>query len=360
MKATEIKSNGYSVYVGADFYELTNRYFSEIQSDYTNYVVLVDENSSKYCLTPLLLQIDFLKDALFIEIESGEENKRIATCERIWEQLAKLKADRKTLFINLGGGVISDLGGFAASVYKRGIDYVNFPTTLLAQVDASVGGKVGIDLGALKNAVGLFSKPKAVFVYPPYLNTLSARQLISGYAEMLKHALINDLSLWNKLKKMHPTKGLNAEVIAESIKIKNAVVMQDFEEKGVRKTLNFGHTIGHAIESYSLLNDRKPLLHGEAMAIGICCESYLSMKRCGLDQKQFNDIKRSLLDIFPAYKIKLKSYATLLDFMRNDKKNQGKSIGFALLSEIGKCEINCFCDEELIVESLEFYRKSLE
>ncbi len=357
LKATEIKSTGYSVFIGSEFYELTNTFFSEAKGKYSSYVVLLDENTSKHCLTPLLIEIDYLKDALFIEIESGEINKNINTCTRIWEQLAKFNADRKTLFINLGGGVISDLGGFAASTYKRGIDFVNFPTTLLSQVDASIGGKVGIDLDFLKNGVGLFSNPKAVFIYPPFLRTLKRNQFQSGTAEILKHALIADDELWNQLKNSTFTTAQVEALIKQSVRIKNQIVKQDFLENNVRKTLNFGHTIGHALESYSMSIPKKALLHGEAISIGMICESYLSTKKTGLSQKEFNEIIKYLLAHFKPFKINKNAFATLLDFMRNDKKNEGDKINFSLLSEIGKCEFNCNCSEELIVESLEYYRK---
>ena len=357
MKTTEIKSTGYSVFIGSDFYELTNAFFSEAQNKYSKYVVLLDENTSKHCLTPLLIGIDYLKDALFIEIKSGEKNKNISTCSRIWEQLAKFKADRKTLFINLGGGMISDLGGFAASTYKRGVDYINFPTTLLAQVDASVGGKVGIDLNGLKNAVGLFSNPRAVFIFPPFINTLKENQLNSGFAEIVKHALITEGDFWKTVKTFKLNYGNLEELIKQSVRIKNQIVKLDFNEMNVRKTLNFGHTVGHAIESYSLQKDKKSLLHGEAITIGMICESYISSKVSGLSKKQFNEIFHYLIADFKSYKINKSAYATLLDFMRNDKKNEGKQINFSLLSEIGKCEINCQCSEELILESLELYRK---
>ena len=332
-------------------------FFSGAQGRYSKYVVLLDENTSKHCLTPLLIGIDYLKDALFVEIESGEKNKNISTCSRIWEQMAKFKADRKTLFINLGGGVISDLGGFAASTYKRGIDYVNFPTTLLAQVDASVGGKVGIDLQSIKNAVGLFSNPKAVFIYPAFVNTLDKRQIKSGFAEIIKHALIADNDFWKTVKSHSVLSSNFEELIKQSIRIKNSVVKIDFQEQNVRKTLNFGHTIGHAVESFSLQKDKNPLLHGEAITIGMICESYISFKFLGLSKKQFNELINYLIADFTLYKINKAAFATLLEFMRNDKKNEGNKINFSLLSEIGKCEINCHCPEELIIESLEYYRK---
>ncbi len=357
MKATEVKSTDYSVFIGTDFYELTNTFFADAQKKYSKYVVLLDENTSKHCLTPLLIGIDYLKDALFIEIESGEKNKNISTCARIWEQLAKFNADRQTLFINLGGGVISDIGGFVASTYKRGIDYVNFPTSLLAQVDASVGGKVGIDLNVLKNAVGLFSNPKAVFIYPTFLKTLAQNQLKSGFAEVIKHALLTEGDLWKKVKSTRFNAENLEELITQSVRIKNQIVKQDFHEMNVRKTLNFGHTIGHAIESYSLEKDKNPLLHGEAIRIGMLCESFLSAKIAGLPKKAFNEIVRYFIADYKPYKIKKQAFETLLQFMRNDKKNRSNQINFSLLSEIGKCQINFTCSEALIIESLEFYRK---
>lgn len=357
LRALEIKSTGYSAFFCSNFYELTNDYFSNIKNRYSNFVVLLDENTSKHCLSPLLIEIDFLKNALFIEIESGEQNKNINTCIKIWEQLSHIKADRNTLLINLGGGVICDLGGFVASTYKRGIDFVNFPTTLLAQVDASIGGKVGVDLLSQKNMVGLFSNPKAVFVYPAFTTTLSKRQLSSGFAEVIKHALIADDSLWKLIKKYALSANTVSPFIEKSIRIKNQVVKQDFEEKNLRKVLNFGHTIGHAIESLSLQKDKNPMLHGEAIRIGMLCESYLSNKIAGLSKKQFNEIIQYLIADLPANKIKLADFATLLDFMRNDKKNQETTINFSLLTEIGKCKINYTSSSELIYESLEFYRK---
>ena len=357
MKATEIKSIDYSVFISSNFYELTNLFFSSAQQKYSKYVVLLDENTSKHCLTPLLIEIDYLKDALFIEIESGEKNKTIETCTLIWEQMAKCKADRKTLFINLGGGVISDLGGFAASTYKRGIDYVNFPTTLLAQVDASVGGKVGIDLKSLKNAVGLFSNPKAVFIYPSFLQSLHNRQLKSGFAEIVKHALIADKDLWKTLKNISFNSEKLQTIIQQSVRIKNQIVKEDFLEKNTRKILNFGHTIGHALESYSMLHDKKPLLHGEAIYIGMLCEAFLSTKVCTLSATDFSEIMFYLTTDFTHYSIKKSSYTDLLDYMRNDKKNETKHINFSLLSQIGKCEINQHCSDQLIIEALDFYRE---
>jgi 3-dehydroquinate synthase len=357
VKALEIKSTGYSVFLSSDFYELTNNFFSGAKNKYSNYVVLLDENSSKHCLTPLLIEIDYLKDALFIEIESGEKNKNINTCSRIWEQLANFKADRKTLFINLGGGVICDLGGFAASTYKRGIDFVNFPTTLLAQVDASVGGKVGIDLEDLKNAVGLFSNPKAVFIYPPFLTTLAKKQVQSGFAEIIKHALITEGDYWNTVTSFNFSTANFQELIHQSVKIKNQIIKQDFQEMNIRKSLNFGHTIGHALESYSLKKDKNPLLHGEAIAIGMLCESYISTKILGLSKKEFDAISSYLIAHFKPFKINSSAYETLLNLMRNDKKNSDNKINFSLLESIGKCQINCNCPDELILESLDFYRK---
>lgn len=357
LRALEIKSTGYSAFFSSNFYELTNDYFSNLKNRYSNFVVLLDENTSKHCLSPLLIEIDFLKNALFIEIESGEHNKNINTCIKIWEQLSHFKADRNTLLINLGGGVICDLGGFVASTFKRGIDFVNFPTTLLSQVDASIGGKVGIDLLSQKNMVGLFSNPKAVFVYPAFNTTLPERQLISGFAEVIKHALIADDSLWKLIKKYSLAANTVSSFIEKSIRIKNQVVKQDFEEKNQRKILNFGHTIGHAIESFSLQKDKNSLLHGEAIRIGMFCELYLSYKIAGLSKKQLNEIIQYLIADLPVYKIKRTDFATLLDFMRNDKKNQESTINFSLLTEIGKCKINCTSSSELIYESLEFYRK---
>ncbi|RZL11258.1 MAG: 3-dehydroquinate synthase [Pedobacter sp.] len=244
---------------------------------YSKVFVLTDEHTSVHCLPVFQQLLDDFTGFDLIETSAGEENKSIDFCIGIWKTLLDFGADRKCLLINLGGGVITDMGGFIAATYKRGVDFVNIPTSLLAQVDASVGGKTGIDVDNAKNMVGTFSIPIAVFIEDVFLKTLPEKEMRSGSAEVLKHGLIADAAYFKELNDT----GLHAITAAQvyrSVEIKNTVVTEDPLEKGLRKILNFGHTIGHALESYSLSNDKTPLTHGDAIAIGMICESYLSFK----------------------------------------------------------------------------------
>jgi 3-dehydroquinate synthase len=351
MKA--LQSNSYLIHFENSLHQLGN-FIAE--NRYSKILILVDTNTEKHCLPLIKTALPALADYDIIEIDPGEENKNIDFCIGIWKMMLDFKADRTSLLINLGGGVITDIGGFAASTFKRGIDFVHVPTTLLSQVDASVGGKTGIDMDQVKNIIGTFSQPKAVFIDPAFLNTLDNRQLFSGFAEIIKHGLIYDADFFNKILIVKPEEVSN-DIIYRSIEIKNEVVAADPYEKGLRKILNFGHTIGHAIESYSLMNDKDPLLHGEAIAIGFICESFLSVKYTGLTEPELKKIQVSLLSYFPKYNLNNVPFIELISLMQNDKKNQAGKIGFALLSSIGKCEYDVFVDEANILASLDHYKK---
>jgi len=345
-----IESISYSVFFENSLQELSAFL---IKKKYSKVFVLVDSNTEINCLPTLQEALGSIEFDL-IEVTPGEENKNIDFCIGIWRMLLDFGADRNSIVINLGGGVITDMGGFAASTFKRGIDFVQVPTTLLSQVDASVGGKTGIDMENVKNIIGTFTQPKAVFIHTQFLKTLSDRELRSGYAEVIKHGLIYDVSLFQKLKAIAP-KDLSNEIIYRSIEIKNKVVIADPFEKGIRKILNYGHTIGHAVESYSLKHDKAPLLHGEAIAIGFICEAYLSKMKNGLKEEELSEIVKTIKNIYPVYKLAKNSYSGLLDIMKNDKKNNAGQISFSLLSEIGKCGYDIFCSEEEIFESLDYY-----
>jgi 3-dehydroquinate synthase len=278
----EVKSDGYSVFIGKDSIKSLNEYL-ELNTQYSTYFILVDEHTIADCLPIIMEEIPMLKDAEIIETESGEENKTIEVVTQVWYAMSDLHADRKSLVINLGGGVLTDMGGFIASTYKRGVDFINIPTTLLSEVDASVGGKLGIDLGGLKNQIGVFNFPKGVYIYPEFLQTLPDNQLRSGFAEVLKHALIKDDKYWEEVKDIEVFEHEDwTDIIAHSVQIKNKVVLNDPKESGERKILNFGHTIGHAIETYHLENSDQPFLHGEAIAIGMVAEAILSVEKNGL------------------------------------------------------------------------------
>jgi len=321
---------------------------------YSKVFILADENTSEICLPVFQSLMDDFSDFDLIETSAGEENKNIDFCIGIWKTLLDFEADRKSLMINLGGGVITDMGGFIASTYKRGIDFINVPTTLLSQVDASVGGKTGIDIDNVKNMVGTFTLPQMVFIETEFLKTLPDRELLSGFAEMIKHGLIYDKTYYEKLKTINHLKP-SAEDIYRSVEIKNEVVTIDPHEKNLRKILNFGHTIGHAIESYSLANDDNPLTHGEAIAIGFVCEAALSIKNSELTKEELKDVSDYLLSLYPKYQIKKESFETLLELMQSDKKNEDGNILFSLLETIGKCTFNCRVSNADILSSLDYY-----
>lgn len=346
-----IQSISYPIVFNDDFAAL-NRFIQ--QGKYSKVFFLVDEQTEKHCLPLLISQLQITEYDL-IEVTSGEENKNIDFCIGIWRMLIDFGADRNSLLINVGGGVITDMGGFAASTFKRGIDFVQIPTTLLSQVDASVGGKTGIDMDHLKNIIGTFAQPKAVFIDTFFLRTLPQRQLFSGFAEMLKHGLIADRTYFNLLKEASP-ESIDAELIHHSINLKNTVVLQDPEEKGLRKILNFGHTIGHAVESFSLQEGKNPLLHGEAIAIGMICEAFLSAQKTGLPQNELKEIVQTFQKFYEKHPIKEASVPALVELMKSDKKNNSGKINCSLLTQIGQCTIDIFCNENELYESLSFYQ----
>ena len=346
-----IQSLGYKVYFEENLDSLLP--FIE-ERDYSQVLVLVDRNTNDHCLPVLQNAIPELVHYDIIEVDPGEENKNIDFCIGVWKTMLDFGADRKALLINLGGGVVTDMGGFAASTFKRGIDFIQIPTTLLAQVDASVGGKTGVDLDNVKNIIGTFTQPQAVFISTQFLQTLEDRQLVSGFAEVIKHGLIQDKSLYETCKSVE-LENISADLIYQSVQIKNNVITQDPTEKGLRKILNFGHTIGHAIEGYSLYHDSDPLLHGEAIAIGMICEAWLSHKLMGLSEQELNDITRTFLARFPSYRFSNEQYDVFIELMKNDKKNEDNKIGFALLQEIGNCTFNVYVEVEDIKSALDYY-----
>jgi len=326
-----IQANNYPIVIGEN--SLTSFSFT----DYSQIAILVDENTKRDCFSKL----PKLDNSIIIEIKSGEENKNINTCNFIWKQLTKYNFDRNSLLINLGGGVIGDMGGFCASTYKRGIDFIQIPTSLLAMVDASIGGKLGINFNVLKNQIGIFSYPKTVLINPLFLETLPDNQLKSGFAEVVKHALISDRNLWNRLRNTSFEEQNWEEIIETSIQIKNKIVLSDPLEKGERKKLNFGHTFGHAIESY-YLEKGTSILHGEAVFMGILLEIEIS----SLSDLEKSEIKKYILSSFSLPHCPNKS--DLIKYLKNDKKNSDGKISFSLLKKIGNCTIdNLFSEDEL-------------
>jgi 3-dehydroquinate synthase len=354
---------------------LNNIYFSNQFSDFQPFiqqyahqkvVVLVDGNTRQYCYPKIK---DFLPAHFVIEIPAGEEFKNLETCDFIWRQLTDYQLDRKSLLINLGGGVIGDMGGFCAATYKRGIDFVQIPTTLLSQVDASVGGKLGVDYQGFKNHIGVFQEPKAVWIFPAFLPTLSKREILSGFAEMMKHCLIADAEEWtvlvSKLRNMPKplydselNDDLNLwslDLIRHSVAIKAKVVEADPTEKGLRKILNFGHTLGHAIESFYLEKPEKRLLHGEAIGIGMVVEAYISHRLGFLNENELNQIVQAFEKVYPKINLQRADFEVITKLTYQDKKNQDGAVQFSLLEKIGQANYNQSVSEEMMLESLIFY-----
>ena len=327
-----------------------------VENNYSTVFVLVDENTLTYCYDTFLKQLNLEFPFQLLQIKSGEIHKNLTTCIEVWNQITDLGGDRKSLLITLGGGVITDLGGFVASCFKRGIDFVNIPTTLLSMVDASVGGKTGVDLGVLKNQIGLFANPKIVLIDEVYLKTLSDREFRSGVAEIIKYGLTYDSKLFDEIK-TNNLNNINA-LIHRSIQIKNEVVLKDPKENGLRKILNFGHTLGHAIESFYLASDEKEsLTHGEAIAIGMVCESYISSKILNLSKEKVVQVKETVLAIYPKIKIDKKDFIAILELLKHDKKNVNGQVNFVLLNDFEDFKIDCKVAEDLLIESIEYYNQ---
>ncbi|MCD6354251.1 MAG: 3-dehydroquinate synthase [Prolixibacteraceae bacterium] len=294
-----------------------------------------------------------------IVIPAGESNKKIESVEKIWQFLSKNGGDRKSLLINIGGGMLTDLAGFAATTFKRGIDFLNIPTTLLSQVDASVGGKTGINFNGLKNEIGTFKEPVAVIIDTRFLTTIDGENFISGFAEMIKHGLIKNPEHLAELKAFNVENldyTLLQEVIRHSVNVKKYFVASDPTERNIRKALNFGHTAGHAFESMAL-HQKHPVLHGCAVAYGMILELFLSVKKCNFPVADFEELTRWLLTVYGKFEISKSDFNSLFELMTHDKKNEAGRINFTLLTEIGQIEINQNCEKEIIFEALEYYRK---
>lgn len=321
--------------------------------------ILTDQTTHDMCL-PKLQNFLCLKGAQSIVIKAGDTNKTLDSLADVWTALSQGGATRHSLMINLGGGMVTDLGGFAASTFKRGIDFINIPTTLLAMVDASVGGKTGINFGGLKNEIGVFSDSKFVIINTQFLDTLDHDNICSGYAEMLKHGLISDNKHWAELVGFNlaqPDLAQLQRMVAESIKVKERIVTEDPHEHGIRKALNLGHTVGHALESFAMKHGR-PVLHGYAVAYGMVCELYLSARKTDFPTDKMHQTVRFILDHYGRLPYTCDDYPELLELMRHDKKNTSGIINFTLLGGIGDIRINQTATKEEIEEALDFLREA--
>lgn len=353
-----IKANGYTIYFNEKGYTKLNEFIDK--KNYSSLFLLVDSNTNTFCIPKFLPNLAVEIPIEIIEIDSedsgSESLKNITTCSEIWTILTELGADRKSLIINLGGGVITDIGGFVASTFKRGIDFIHVPTTLLGMVDAAIGGKTGVDLGNLKNQIGVINVPDLLLIDTDFLATLPQREMRSGLAEMLKHGLICDANYWKQFLDLN---GLDFtdldQLIYRSVEIKNEIVKKDPTENGIRKALNFGHTIGHAIESH-FLETSNPLLHGEAIAVGMVLESYLSKEKNLLTNDDYLQIKQTLKSIYGTVSFTSKDIEIILNLLIHDKKNEYGKIQFALLNGIGKTTLNQLVDNELIINSFNDYK----
>ena len=341
------------------FSEQNTIFFTDLlqQKSYSLVFILVDSNTENDCLPHFLAKYSVPENTEVISIEAGEEHKHINTCLGAWEALSELGADRDSLLINLGGGVVTDLGGFVAASFKRGIDFINVPTSLLAMVDASVGGKTGVDLGALKNQVGIIINPQGVVIDTDFLATLPPNEYRSGYAEMLKHGLIQDKNYWKILADFRSiTTDDIFTHIYHSVGIKNKVVQEDPRENGLRKILNFGHTLGHAIESYCLTEENKTtLLHGEAIAIGMITEAYLSSQLLGLSKEDCAEIKTVFNAIYPRVSFTANDIEAILRLLIFDKKNSHGKIKFCLLKAIGTPQWDVDVPDALFIDAFHYY-----
>ena len=326
------------------------------KNNYSKIGILVDNNSNKYCF-PIIKKILKVPYSIII-IQSGEKEKNIKTCIKVWNSLTELQFDRKSLLINLGGGVISDLGGFIAATYMRGIDFINIPTTLLSQVDAGVGGKLGINFNKLKNHVGVFLNPKKIFIDTNLLKSLPIRELKSGFAEVIKHCLIKDKNEFYRLLNTNWKNYNWNDIVKHSIKIKSSIVRKDPLENGIRKILNFGHTIGHGIES-TYMNKNNYLLHGEAIAIGMICESYISYTANTLQKNELDLITKFIIKTYQPKIINNNKIEPILEAIIHDKKNINNKINMSLIEKIGKCGYNYNINKLVINESIDYYNSCI-
>jgi 3-dehydroquinate synthase len=319
---------------------------------YSKVAVLTDENTLRHCYP--LIQNSLPKHQV-IQVKSGEEEKNIQTCSQIWQAMTDQALDRHSVLIVLGGGVLGDMGGFCAATYKRGIDFILIPTTLLSQVDASIGGKLGVDFNHFKNHIGVFQHPVLTILYSGFLKTLSARELRSGFAEIIKHMLISDSAMWDKIRSTDYSSLDWQSLTKHSVSFKQKIVSEDPKEKGLRKILNAGHTIGHALETY-LLDSGNKVLHGEAIAAGLIAEGFIAREKGFLRAEAFDSICKYITKIYGKINISQNMDERIVELALQDKKNLGNRILCVLLDGIGKARWDCEISSDEVKRALAFYR----
>jgi 3-dehydroquinate synthase len=330
--------------------ETLSQYLSD--KNYSKVMILVDQNTKKHCYESVKPLLPAHK---VIQIKAGEENKNLETCSYIWEQMTENELDRHSLLVNLGGGVIGDMGGFCAATYKRGIDFIQIPTTLLSQVDASVGGKLGIDFQGFKNHLGVFTLPNAVLIDKEFLKSLPERELRSGFAEIIKHCLIQDATKWKEIRILDLDQQNLGDLIQHSVEIKKQVVTADPTEKGLRKILNFGHTLGHAIETFFLDKGKKRLLHGEAIAAGMIAEAYIGFQKGMVNEDELAQIEEFIYAVYGTVNIDPNDFEAIIKLTQQDKKNKGKLVRASILKGIGDCAYDISLSKTDMKKALAYY-----
>lgn len=351
----EISCGSYTVYFGKTGFTRLNQYIR--QNQHTQLVVMADQNTYTYCYDYVVSSLELEIPPLVFTFPPGEKNKNLSTCQDAWNFLLQHQIDKNALVLNLGGGTVTDLGGFVAATYQRGIKYIHIPTSLLAMVDASVGGKTGIDFQGIKNQIGVVSLPQMVLIDTYFLNTLAKDQLHSGIAEVLKHGLIASESYWKKVtsEKLDATTDW-LPIVYQSVEIKNEIVSQDPNENSIRKYLNFGHTLGHAIEAFSLSqNQQYPLTHGHAVAIGLILAAYLSVKKLEFSETVVNQLVRTYHQYYSPIEFSKSDIEQVLEWMKYDKKNRNKQARFVLLKAVGQPVLDCEIEVSLVQEAFAFY-----
>lgn len=322
--------------------------------DFSAVAVIADSHTVKFCYPAIK---SLLPKHTLVRIKAGEEQKHLATCELIWDALTRANFDRHALVLNLGGGVIGDMGGFCAATYKRGIAFAQLPTTLLAQVDASVGGKLGVDFNGLKNHIGVFQQPDAVLIDPAFLVTLPERELRSGFAEVIKHCLIADAAMWETIRRRDPDEQDWPTLVAHSVALKQRIVAQDPTEKGLRKILNFGHTLGHAVETHFLSGQaRRRLLHGEAIAVGMVAEAFIAYQKKMIDEGLLTQIEEYVFAVYGKARLTETDTEPILALTLQDKKNRGREVRMAQLDGAGSCAYDVPVTAAEMRRGLAYYR----
>lgn len=349
-----ISCGSYTVYFEQNGFNQLKQYIR--QNRFTQLVVLADHNTYTYCYDYAVSSLELETPPVVFTFPPGEKNKNLLTCEEAWNFLLQHQIDKQALVINLGGGTVTDLGGFVAATYQRGIPYVHIPTSLLAMVDASVGGKTGIDFQGIKNQIGVVSPPQMVVIDTYFLKTLAPAELHSGIAEVLKHGLIASETYWNEVTSQNLDSTTNwLPIVYQSVEIKNKIVSQDPFENSIRKYLNYGHTLGHAIEAFSLSQHHNPLTHGHAVAIGMILATYLSVKKFELSESVLNRLVRTYHQYYSPVDISPSDIEEIIEWMKYDKKNRNKQTRFVLLKAVGQPVLDCEIEVSLLQQAFAYY-----